>query len=223
MTTGVDGGSSLVVIFSNGRSQLKQVVNELKGSLSPSDEAVVFECGGLEATQVDTFVSIPLAKDLLGQLKDLVVDRSKDFVVFMAPGVAGYGTWLSELVGAFDDVPQNSAVIPRSAFCTGPQMVPISDASAALSKGGRHRFARSWAEEYHGFVTLEASASNLCLALRTEDLLSELEVTEVTNNDLFAGETFEDVFGRFFAWASGLGGIYISHASLVNSPKDPRG
>ena len=45
------------------------------------------------------------AKDLFGQLKDLVVDRSKDFVVFMAPGVAGYGAWLSELVSAFDDLP----------------------------------------------------------------------------------------------------------------------
>ena len=107
MTTGVDGGSSLVVIFSNDRSQLKQVTNELRGSLSPGDEAVVFECGGLGAAQEDTFVLIPQAEGLFGQLKDLVVDRSKDFVVFMAPGVAGYGTWLSELVGAFDGVPQN--------------------------------------------------------------------------------------------------------------------
>ena len=214
MTTGVDGGSSLVVIFSNDRSQLKQVMNELRGSLSPGDEVVVFDCGGLGAAQEDKFVLIPQAKGLFGQLKDLVVDRSKDFVVFMAPGVAGYGTWLSELVGAFEEVPKSSVVIPRSAFCTGPQMVPISDASAALSKGGRHRFARSWVKEYHGYVTLEAAASNLCLAVRTEDLLSELEVV---GNDSFAGEGFEDAFGRLFAWASGLGGIYISHASLVNS------
>ncbi len=214
MTTGVDGGSSLVVIFSNDRSQLKQVMNELRGSLSPGDEVVVVNSGGLDAAQEDTFVLIPQAKDLLGQLKDLVVDRSKEFVVLMAPGVAGYGTWLSELVGAFDCLPENSVVIPRSAFCTGPQMVPISDASAALSKGRRHRFARSWAEAYHGYVTLEASASNLCLALRTENLLNELEVI---GNDSFEGEAFEVVFGRLFAWASGLGGIYISHASLVNS------
>ena len=214
MATGVDGGSSLVVIFSNDRSQLKQVMSELKGSLSPGDEAVVFDCGGLEATQEDTFVSIPQAKDLFGQLKDLVLDRSKEFVVFMAPGVAGYGAWLSELVSAFDDLPENSVVIPRSAFCTGPQMVPISDASVVLSKGGRHRFARGWAKEYHGYVTLEAAASNLCLAVRTEDLLNELEVTD---NNPFAGEAFEDFFGRLFAWASVLGGIYISHASLVNS------
>ncbi len=214
MTAGVDSGSSLVVIFSNDRSQLKQVMTELKGSLSPGDEAVVVNSGDLETTQEDTFVLIPRAKDLFGQLKDLVVDRSKDFVVFMAPGVAGYGAWLSELVSAFDDLPENSVVIPRSAFCTGPQMVPISDASAALSKGRRHRLARGWAKEYHGYVSLEAAASNLCLAVRTEDLLSELEVTD---KDSFAGEAFEDFFARLFAWASGLGGIYISHASLVNS------
>ena len=79
MTTGVDGGSSLVVIFSNDRSQLKQVMNELRGSLSPGDEVVVVNSGGLDAAQEDTFVLIPQAKDLLGQLKDLVVDPSKDF------------------------------------------------------------------------------------------------------------------------------------------------
>ena len=214
MANGVDGGSSLVVIFSNDRPQLKRVMGELKGSLSPSDETVVINCGGLEPTQADAFVLVPQSEDLFGQLRDLVIDRQKGFVVFMAPGVAGHGTWLSELVGAFDRLPENSVAIPRSAFCTGPQTVPISDASAALSKGGRHQFARSWAEEYHGYVTLEAVASNLTLAVRSADLLNELEVI---GNDSFDGEGFEVIFGRLFAWASAGGGIYISHGSLVNS------
>ena len=214
MTNGVDSGSSLVVIFSNDRSQLKQVFNELEGSLSPSDEVVVVNSGGLRATQNDPFILIPQSGELLGQIKEMLDDRPKNFVVLMAPGVAGYGAWLSELVSAFDKLPEDSVVVPRSAFCTGPQMVAVSDASVVFSKQKRHHFSIDWIENYRGLVTLEGAASHLCLAVRSEDLLSGLKEL---GPEASTGERFEDLFEGLFAWASRYGGIYISHGSLVSS------
>jgi hypothetical protein len=51
VATGVEGSSSLVVIFAEERAQLKQVMGEVKGSLLQNDEVVVVNCGGLRATK----------------------------------------------------------------------------------------------------------------------------------------------------------------------------
>ena len=207
-------GSSLVVIFSDDRPQLKLVMDELNGSLSQIDEVVVVNCGRLRATPEDSFVLITKDDDLLGRLAQMLEARPKDFVVLLAPGVAGSSDWLSELVGVLAKLPEKSVVVPRSAYCTGPQMVPISDASAVLSKSEWHRFAESWSEKYRGYVTLEGAASNLCLAFKAEDLPEEFEAL---GSGISSGELYEDFFGRFFTWAAGFGGIYVSHGSVVSS------
>ncbi len=207
-------GSSIVVIFADDRPQLKSVMGELEGSLSQIDELVVVNCGGIRAAKKDPFLLVPLDTNLPSQLAGILGARPKDFVVLLAPGVAGYGAWLSELVSTFDKLPEDSVVVPRSAFCTGPQMVAVSDASAVFSKQRRHRFSIDWIENYRGFVTLEGAASNLCLAVRSEDLLSGLKEL---GTGVFTGERYEDLFEGFFALAARSGGIYISHGSLVSS------
>ena len=207
-------GSSIVVIFADDRPQLKSVMGELEGSLSQIDELVVVNCGGIRAAKKDPFLLVPLDANLPSQLAGILGARPKDFVVLLAPGVAGYGAWLSELVSTFDKLPEDSVVVPRSAFCTGPQAVAISDASAVFSKQKRHRFSIDWIENYRGFVTLEGAASNLCLAVRSEDLLSGLKEL---GTGVFKGERYEDLFEGFFALAARSGGIYISHGSLVSS------
>ncbi|NNN11647.1 MAG: glycosyltransferase family 2 protein [Acidimicrobiaceae bacterium] len=207
-------GSSIVVVFADDRPQLKSVMGELEGSLSQIDELVVVNCGGIRAAKKDPFLLVPLDANLPSQLAGILGARPKDFVVLLAPGVAGYGAWLSELVSTFDKLPEDSVVVPRSAFCTGPQAVAISDASAVFSKQKRHRFSIDWIENYRGFVTLEGAASNLCLAVRSEGLQSGLKEL---GPGVFKGERYEDLFEGFFALAARSGGIYISHGSLVSS------
>ncbi len=207
-------GSSIVIVFADDRPQLKSVMGELDGSLSQRDELVVVNCGGIRATKNDPFLLVPLDSNLVGQLAGILGERPKDFVVLLAPGVAGHGAWLSELVSAFDKLPEDSVVVPRSAFCTGPQTVPLSDGSAVFSKQKRQRFSVDWSENYHGLVTLEGAASNLCLAARREGLHSGLKEL---GPEVFTGERFEDLFEGLFAWATRSSGIYISHGSLVSS------
>ncbi len=207
-------GSSIVVVFADDRPQLKSVMDELEGSLSLRDELVVVNCGRIRATERDPFLLIQFDANLLGQLAAILGARPKDFVVLLAPGVAGYGAWLSELVSSFEKLPDASVVVPRSVFCTGPQTVAISDASAVFSKRKRHRFSIDWLVNYRGLLTLEGAASNLCLAVRSESLYSGLKEL---GREASTGERFEDLFEGLFSWAARSGGIYVSHGSLVSS------